>query len=77
MAKEVDEVGDRVLEETRRFCVQTLSEAFLNTSLRSACLSDEAFIVVESKTCGLGTTVHDLQSIGCWIEGILLYFMFC
>jgi hypothetical protein len=42
-AEEVDGVRDDGSGDTTMFDVQTLSEAFLNMTLISACLTDEAF----------------------------------
>jgi hypothetical protein len=43
VAEEVDWVGDQESGDTTTVDVQTLLEAFLNMSLRSACLIDEFF----------------------------------
>jgi hypothetical protein len=43
IAEEVDGVGDNRSGDTTTVDAQTLLEAFLNTSLRSACITDEAF----------------------------------
>jgi hypothetical protein len=42
IAEEVDGLGDKVSGDDTTFDVQTLSEAFLNTALTSACVTDEA-----------------------------------
>jgi hypothetical protein len=43
IAKEVDGVGDKGLEDITTVDVHTLLEAFVNVSLRSACFTDEPF----------------------------------
>ena len=43
IAEEVDDVGDKVSGGTTPVPVETLLEAFLNTSLRPACFSDTFF----------------------------------
>jgi hypothetical protein len=43
IAQKVDGVGGNGSEDTTMFDVQTLLEAFLNMSPRSACFTDEAF----------------------------------
>jgi hypothetical protein len=43
VAEEVDGVRDKRSENTITIDVLTLSEAFLNMSLRSTCFIDEAF----------------------------------
>jgi hypothetical protein len=54
-------VGDRA-GDTSTVDVQTLLEAFLNMSLRSACFSNEAFSG-KNKPFGLGTTILRSQII--------------
>jgi hypothetical protein len=36
-------------------------QAFLNMSPRSACLIDEGFVLVKSKTSSLGTNIHSIR----------------
>jgi hypothetical protein len=62
IAEEVDGVRDKVSGNTTTVDVQTLLEAFLNMSLRSAFFIDEAFFLVKSKISRLGTTF-----LKCWI----------
>jgi len=49
IAEEDDGVGDKVSGDTTAFDVQAILEAFLNMSLKSACLIDDAFFLVKSK----------------------------
>jgi hypothetical protein len=63
IAEEFDGVRDRGSGDIRMVCLQTLLEAFLNMSLRSACFVDEAFFQVKSKTSALETTLIKCQNI--------------
>jgi len=54
----VNRVGDKRSGNTRTLYVQTLLEALLNMSVRSACFTDKAFFFggVKCKTSALGTS---------------------
>ena len=62
VAKEVDAVENKGSGNTTLVDLQTLLEAFLNVSLRSACFSDEVFFMVkDNKTFSFGTTLRVIR----------------
>ena len=65
IAEEVDGAGDKGSGDTRMADGQRLLEAFLKMSLRSACLTDETFLLVkEAKLPVLGLLSSSARSSG-------------
>ena len=60
IAEEVEGVGDKDSEDTTIIDIQTLLEAFLNMSLRSACFTVGTSLV-KNKTSGLLITLPNCQ----------------
>ena len=76
-AEEVEGAGDKESEGTTMVDVQTLFEAFLNMSKRSACLIDEAFSWQKAKPPHSPQVPDylDFQITECQIKGILVYYV--
>jgi hypothetical protein len=79
IAQEFDGVGEKGSGDTT-IDVQTCLDTFLNMSLRFACFTDEVFSDKKQnfQSWNYYPQVLDYQKfliIGCWIKGILLYYV--
>ena len=63
VAEEVDAGGNNMSGDSTTVDVQTVLQAILNLSLRSYSFTDEAFVLVRSKTSGLDTILLQRQII--------------